>query len=101
MTYSTDLRDSERLIPPAAEPANKHWLLFTTHQMYMAQVERDCPEWFAQYEDADALIFDADTALDLAMTSPSEYTAGLLMGRALLLKELAAMGRPITTTETA
>jgi hypothetical protein len=100
MTFSNDLHNGQRLIQPATEPANKHWLMLQTHRMYMAQVERDCPEWFAQYEDADALIFDADTALDLAMTAPSEFTAGLLVGRALVLKELAALGRPTTATET-
>ncbi len=47
--------------------------------------------WMA-FDVADALIFDAGTALDLAETAPSEYTARLLIGRALLLKELEAMG---------
>lgn len=92
MTFTTDLLSAERLVPPTQEPADKHWLMLATHRMYMDQVARDCPEWHADYEDAHALVFDADTALDLAMTAPSEYTAGLLMGRALVLKELAAMG---------
>lgn len=104
MTFTSNSHNSERLIPAPTEPARKHWLMFATHQMQMAQIENgtaDAAEWFAQYEDADALIFDADTALDLAMTAPSDYAAGLLMGRALLLKELAALGRPTAATETA
>lgn len=93
MTFATDIHNSERLIPPATEPANKHWLLLATHQLYMTQVERDCPEWWAEYEDASSLIFDPDTAAHLCETAPSEYAAGLLMGRLLVLKELAAMGK--------
>lgn len=85
--------ESHRLTSPVEEPADKHWLQIAAHQMYMAQVERDEPEWFAKYDDAHALVFDHDTAMELVMTAPSEYACGLLMGRALLLKELEAMGR--------
>lgn len=94
---NTTPNQSERLIPPVAEPANRYWLLLAAHQAYMRQVEQDCPEWHADFEDAHALVFDADTALDLATTAPSEYVAGLLMGRALVLKELALMGGRSTT----
>ena len=99
MIFSNEIYNSERLIPPATEPANKHWLMLQTLRMYMAQVERDFPEWFAQYEDADALIFDADTALDLSMTAPSEFTAGLLVGRFLVLQALATMGMQSASPE--
>lgn len=80
-----------RLIPPALEPADRHWLLLATHQMYMKQVESDAADWYQEYEGADALVFDVETALRLAETAPSEYVAGLLMGRALLLTELKAL----------
>lgn len=98
MTFTTNLHDSERLIPPAAEPANKHWLLLATHQLYMTQIKNDCVQWWIEYEDSSSLIFDPDTAAHLCETAPSDYAAGLLMGRLLLLKELEAMGRANTTT---
>jgi hypothetical protein len=88
--------ESERLIPPAPEPAHKHWLLLATHRLYMSQVERDFPEWHDDYEDASSLVFDVETAFRLAETAPSEYTAGLLIGRALLLEELRAMTKSTT-----
>lgn len=89
----TTQHESHRLTSPVEEPADKHWLQIAAHQMYMAQVERDEPEFFARYEDAHALVFCPDTAMELVMTAPSEYVAGLLMGRYILLKELQAMGR--------
>lgn len=83
--------ESERLIPPVAEPADPQWLLMATHQMYMRQVERDEPAWFQEYEDADAMVFDVATVARLAMTCPSEYLSGVLIGRILLLRELQAL----------
>lgn len=83
--------ESERLIPPVPEPADPHWLLMYTHQAYMRQVERDEPAWHAEYEDSSSLVFDLDAAARLAMTAPSEYMAGLLLGRILLLREIRAL----------
>lgn len=93
--------ESQRLIPPVPEPADPHWLLMYTHQAYMRQVERDEPDWFDDYEDASALVFEIDTAARLAMTAPSEYLAGLLMGRLLLLRELQALTQRDATTSPA
>lgn len=91
--------ESERLIPPVPEPADPHWLLMYTHQAYMRQVERDEPDWYDDYEDAHSLVVDVDTAARLAMTAPSEYVAGLLMGRILVLREIRALTeREATTT---
>lgn len=89
--------ESERLIPPVPEPADPQWLLLATHQAYMHQVKRDEPEFYAQYEDADALVFDVDTAARLAMSAPSEYVSGLLMGRLLLLREIRALTQRTST----
>lgn len=90
--------ESDRLIPPVNEPADPQWLLMATHQMYMRQVERDEPDWFDDYEDASALVFEIDAAARLAMTAPSEYMAGLLMGRILVLREIRALTQRDATT---
>lgn len=85
MTFN---QNSGRLLAP--EPADPHWLLLATHQIYMAQVRRDEPAWFAQYEDCNDPC-DASAAFELAATAPSEYMAGVLMGRGLALASLEAL----------
>ena len=92
--------ESQRLIPPVPEPADPQWLLLATHQMYMRQVESDEPAWFREYEDADAMVFDIETAARLAMTCPSEYLSGVLIGRILLLREIRALTQRDSTDTT-
>lgn len=85
--HDTTEHDSPRLSAP--EPADPHWLVLGTYQAYMRQVQRDEPDWYQRYDDSDML--KASEALLLAKTAPSEFTAGLLVGRWLLLRELATL----------
>ena len=80
-------QNSGRLLTP--EPADPNWLMRATHEMYMTQVKRDEPEWFAEYEDLSEL--SSSEAMKLAATAPSEYCAGLLIGRGLALASLEAL----------
>lgn len=84
---NTEQIDAGRLSAP--EPADPHWLMLAAHQMYMSQVKRDEPDWYDRYDASD--VMRASEALALAQDAPSEYCAGLLTGRWLLLKEIEAL----------
>lgn len=86
--------ESQRLIPPVTEPADPHWLMLATHQHYMNQVKRDERDWYDRYDESDML--KASEAQALAKDAPSEYTAGLLIGHWLVLREIAALSERST-----